>query len=96
MHLRLRQLTTIATTISALALGACGGDHSRDNSTAAGDVAPAATTPVTTLDSVTVQPHHSKVAGALVGAAVGHVLGGHAVAGAAAGAIVQHERNRRP
>ncbi|NUQ20183.1 MAG: hypothetical protein HOQ09_04400, partial [Gemmatimonadaceae bacterium] len=42
----------------------------------------------------TAAPHHSKLAGAAVGAAAGHMLGGHAVAGAAAGALIQHERNK--
>lgn len=39
--------------------------------------------------------HHSKVKGALVGAAAGHMLGGHAKAGAVTGALVQHERNKK-
>jgi hypothetical protein len=38
--------------------------------------------------------HHSKLKGALVGAAAGHVLGGHAKAGAVVGALVQHHRNK--
>ena len=38
--------------------------------------------------------HNSKLAGAAIGAAAGHMLGGHAVAGAAAGALIQHERNK--
>jgi hypothetical protein len=39
--------------------------------------------------------HHSKLAGAAVGAVVGHELGGHALAGAAVGAAVQHHRNKK-
>jgi hypothetical protein len=39
--------------------------------------------------------HHSKLKGAVAGAAVGHVLGGHAKAGAVAGVIVQHHRNKK-
>jgi hypothetical protein len=39
--------------------------------------------------------HHSKLKGALVGAAAGHMLGGHAKAGAVAGALVQHHRNKK-
>lgn len=38
--------------------------------------------------------HHSKIKGAIVGAAAGHVLGHHAKAGAVAGAVIQHERNK--
>lgn len=39
--------------------------------------------------------HHSKLKGAVVGAAAGHMLGHHAKAGAVAGALVQHERNKK-
>ena len=39
--------------------------------------------------------HHSKIKGALVGAAAGHMMGGHAKAGAVAGALVQHHRNKK-
>lgn len=39
--------------------------------------------------------HHSMLKGALVGAAAGHVMGGHAKAGALAGALVQHHRNKK-
>ena len=38
--------------------------------------------------------HHSKLKGALVGAAAGHVLGGHAKSGAVAGALWQHHKNK--
>jgi hypothetical protein len=39
--------------------------------------------------------HHSMVKGALVGAAAGHMLGGHAKAGAAAGVLWQHHKNKK-
>ena len=39
--------------------------------------------------------HHSKLKGALVGAAAGHMLGGHAKAGAVAGAMWQHHKNKK-
>lgn len=39
--------------------------------------------------------HHSKIKGALVGAAAGHMLGGHAKSGAVVGALVQHHRNKK-
>lgn len=39
--------------------------------------------------------HHSKIKGAVVGAAAGHVMGGHAKAGAVVGAMVQHHRNKK-
>jgi hypothetical protein len=42
-----------------------------------------------------VAKHHSKLKGALVGAAAGHVLGGHAKSGAVAGALWQHHKNKK-
>lgn len=39
--------------------------------------------------------HHSKLKGALVGAAAGHAMGGHAKSGAVVGAMVQHHRNKK-
>ena len=39
--------------------------------------------------------HHSKLKGALVGAAAGHAMGGHAKSGAVVGALVQHHRNKK-
>ena len=44
--------------------------------------------------AVPVQKHHSKLKGALVGAAAGHMLGHHAKAGAVAGALWQHHKNK--
>jgi hypothetical protein len=91
-------------TAASLTMAACGGG--RDNSTnlpaSNANVAPSvsttpdATVPVTNApvgDTLTAG-HHSKLAGAAVGAVAGHMLGGHAVAGAAVGALVQHERNK--
>lgn len=100
MTRELRTSATILATAASLALGACGG-HSRavDTATAGGEVgnAPVATSPTTTTtapDTVATTNHHSKLAGAAIGAVAGHYLGGHAVAGAAAGALIQHERNK--
>ena len=45
--------------------------------------------------SAPVAKHHSKLKGALVGAAAGHMLGGHAKAGAVAGVLVQHHRTKK-
>ena len=42
-----------------------------------------------------VAKHHSKLKGALVGAAAGHVLGGHEKGGAIAGALWQHHKNKK-
>lgn len=90
---------------AGLALAGCGKHDNATNS--GGDVAtPASATPTATstsptMDSAAYSPtatepakHHSKLAGAAVGAVAGHMLGGHAVAGAAAGALIQHERNK--
>jgi hypothetical protein len=99
-----RRLTSSLALSAALTLGACGSHaNSADNST----TLPASQRPAPTSQAappMTPSPngtsaapaHHSKLGGALVGAAVGHVMGGHAMAGAAAGAMVQHERNKRP
>lgn len=45
--------------------------------------------------AVPVQKHHSKLKGALVGAAAGHMLGHHAKAGAVAGVLWQHHKNKK-
>jgi hypothetical protein len=85
---------------AALPVAGCGGHKDQNTGTASGAVAPASgAMPTGTGPAVSAAPApapHSKVKGAIVGAAVGHVLGGHAMAGAAAGAIIQHERNKRP
>ena len=103
MRNRLRTFSGIVAASVGLTVGACGGH--KDNAAAAGGDAAyppasapaAAATPMSDSTAVAqTAPHHSKLKGALVGAAVGHVLGGHAVAGAAAGALLQHERNKRP
>ncbi|MDQ2668611.1 MAG: hypothetical protein M3Z05_21835 [Gemmatimonadota bacterium] len=85
---------------ASLTAAACGGhkdsangDVARTPAANGGYVAPA-NTPMATAPADTVQAHHSKLGGAVAGAAVGHMLGGHAVLGAAAGALVQHERNK--
>jgi hypothetical protein len=92
---------------SAAFVGACGKGRDATANNANGDVAAqpgssaaatpssnaSGTTAATPADSTQSQ-HHSKLAGAAVGAAAGHMLGGHAVAGAAAGALVQHARNK--
>lgn len=86
--------TATALFAAALLSAACGGHDSR-----AEQAAPRTTTPPSTAvapESVAVAPHHSKLAGAAVGALAGHMLGGHAMMGAAAGAMVQHERNKHP
>ena len=103
MKKQLRVLATLALSAGTFGATACGGHHDADRTTSNGDVAPSATAaPATTAptaaapapDTMT-QDHHSKLAGAAVGAVVGHALGHHAVAGAAAGALVQHARNHK-
>lgn len=87
----IRHLTAVVLAAGTIGLSACG--HDNRTNAASGDVA----TPTTTTTSTTPardSTHHSKLAGAALGAAAGHVLGGHAVAGAAVGALVQHERNK--
>ena len=92
-RIQVRAVALIAA--ASLTLAACGG---RDKSASNGDVAtPAANSGYSTPTTVrvdTVQKHHSKLGGAVAGAAAGHMLGGHAVLGAAAGALIQHHRNK--
>lgn len=79
---------------------ACGG-HETSANTAGGDVVATPNSAATTAAPAAAPapapaPHHSELGGAAVGAVAGHALGGHAVLGAAAGAIVQHHRNKHP
>lgn len=85
-----RYLAAAVITAGSISISACGGGHDSRTSAVSGDVAAPATSAAPAPDST----HHSKLAGAAVGAVAGHVLGGHAVAGAAVGALVQHERNK--
>ena len=107
MRTGLHMLGVFALAGSAVVSG-CGGGHDAATSNAGGDVSatPSASSPnasspsasTTTYDSSTnasaSTQHHSKLAGAAAGAAAGHMLGHHAVLGAAAGALIQHERNK--
>ena len=97
MRNRIQRLSAMFIAGVGLSVTACGRSHD-DNAQASAATVPApaqsAVVPVQTPVADTVTAHHSKVGGALIGAAAGHVLGGHAVAGAAVGAIVQHERNK--
>ena len=91
--------------VFAVASVACG--HGKNEKRAAGNVAPPSSTQPNMVPSApyggpapgvettkATSKHHSKLAGAAAGAAAGHVLGGHSVTGAAAGALYQHERNK--
>lgn len=92
---------------AALSLGACGG-HAGNNPSAENAAgtsvtpaaantppAPATGTAAAVPDSATAS-HHSKLAGAALGAVAGHAVGGTkgAIAGAVIGAEVQHHRNK--
>ena len=93
---RIQSVLTVAA--ASLTIAACGGGHDTSANVPAANssITPGVSTPVATapVGDTVVQGHHSKLAGAAIGAAAGHMLGGHAVAGAAIGAIVQHERNK--
>lgn len=84
----LKMTAAVALTSTMATIAACGGGGSQQN-TSSGDVGQPAST------AAQPAPHHSKLAGAVVGGVVGHELGGHAVAGAAAGALIQHHRNKK-
>jgi hypothetical protein len=100
MKSSLRHHATALIAGASLVAAACGG-HDKSGASN-GDVAtPAnggytapASTPTASAPVDTVQGHHSKLGGAAAGAVAGHMLGGHAVLGAAAGALIQHERNK--
>jgi hypothetical protein len=99
MQSRILRIAAVALTTGSIAVAGCGGGGSRQATNANGDVTTSNTSPaaVAQVDSSpVVRKHHSKLAGAAVGAVAGHALGGHAVLGAAAGALVQHERNKHP
>lgn len=97
MRNRVQHIAAIAITAGSIVVAGCGGGGSRQTSNVNGDVAasPSAVSS-TPIDSTSTRApkHHSKLAGAALGAVAGHALGGHAVLGAAAGAMVQHERNK--
>jgi hypothetical protein len=88
----------IAAALALSATAACGGGRPNSAATQTDSNTPAvATQAAPTSDTAvrgTAYHHHSALAGAALGAAAGHVLGGHAVLGAAAGALIQHERNK--
>lgn len=93
MMKQLRTATALSAIVASLSLGACGGSGPNQSS-ANGDVA----IPVgrsTAASPAGAPGHHSTLAGAAVGAIVGHELGHHALAGAAVGAAIQHHRNKR-
>ena len=100
MQKSLRYHATALIAGASLIAAACGGHDKTGASNgdvatpAHGGYATPATTPTANAPANTVQGHHSKLGGAAVGAVAGHMLGGHAVLGAAAGALVQHERNK--
>lgn len=94
MPMKTRTTAAIALMVSGLTVAGCGGGHEQNASNGDVSTPAAASSPAPAMDSSS-QPHHSKLAGAAVGAVVGHELGGHAMAGAAAGALIQHHRNKK-
>ena len=100
MRHRFRNFAALALGATSV-VGACGRSHSESKtSTSGGEIVtpmqpPSGTAPVSSAPVDTAPAkHHSKLGGAAAGAAAGHVLGGHSVMGAAAGAMIQHERNK--
>jgi predicted small secreted protein len=97
-------LLTALTLAASMTVAACGNGRDKTTSSAGGEVyntpsttatgSAASPSSVPAADTARMEKHHSKLAGAAAGAAAGHMLGGHAVLGAAAGALVQHERNK--
>ena len=95
MMKQLRTATALSAIVASLSLGACGGSGPNQSS-ANGDVAiPVGRSTAASPATAGAPGHHSTLAGAAVGAIVGHELGHHALAGAAVGAAIQHHRNKR-
>lgn len=97
MATRTRGIAMILLTAGSITATACG----RGRSTVAGVDGASSTNsaaPVTAANTApadtTIATHHSMLGGAAAGAVAGHMLGHHAVLGAAAGALIQHERNK--
>jgi hypothetical protein len=100
MRSEFRTTAAIALAVAGLSVAGCGG--SKQQGSANGDIgtpssaaAPGPSAGAPASDTTATRPHHSTLAGAAVGAVVGHELGGHAAAGAAAGALIQHHRNKK-
>lgn len=103
MQRAIRIQTALVIVAATLPIAACRHNKQNERSTAGNVAPPASTTPSVVPETAAGAPtagidtthakHHSKLAGAAVGAAAGHAAG-HTVTGAAAGAIVQHERNK--
>ena len=97
MRASARVVAATFTVLGVVGVAGCGGgDHRSADVPNAATTPPVASTPTTVpvAPADTARTHHSKLGGALAGAAAGHVLGGHAIAGAAIGALVQHDRNK--
>ena len=94
MQLRAARLLALSTIVTLAACGSRKEEAATVPPNAATSSPSVAATPATAPVDTVPAKHHSKLAGAAIGAAAGHMLGGHAVAGAAVGAIVQHERNK--
>src|SRR5437763_17103269 len=98
MSREFRTTAVIALTLASLTVAGCG--RGQQQSSASGDVATPSSTAAPGASAAratdsSAQPHHSKLAGAAVGALVGHELGGHAVARRAAAALVQPPRTKK-
>ncbi|HEY2165074.1 MAG TPA: hypothetical protein VGH04_13835 [Gemmatimonadaceae bacterium] len=106
MQCNTRARVALVLFVAVAAISACG--QGNNEKSAAGNVAPPSTmqpnaapgtsygAPAVRVETAATKPkHHSKLAGAGVGAAAGHMIG-HGMAGAVAGAVIQHERNKHP
>jgi hypothetical protein len=102
MNRTLRILTAAVVILASLPVAACGRSSNKQQSapgvvgTPSYNTSPSAAPTAYPADTARTPRHHSKVKGAMAGASAGHLLGHHAVSGAAAGAVVQHERNKHP
>jgi uncharacterized protein YcfJ len=94
MRNRMHLYPAIFLAATSLTVTACGKTRDANTIPAGGAVSTTPAGATAAVADTLPAKHHSKLAGAAVGAVAGHMLGGHAVAGAAAGALIQHERNK--
>ena len=92
-----RRSAVVLLTALALAVTGCGrraGTPPGQHVTVTNATYPGVGAPAVAVDTLRRGHHHSIIAGAAAGAVAGHMMGHHAIIGAATGALIQHERNK--
>lgn len=97
MRSGIRRVAAVLLAAGGLAVTGCGRSHqsaSANNPTTTNAVYPGTGAPAVAQADTMRRRHHSIIAGAAAGAVAGHMMGHHAIIGAATGAFIQHERNK--